>query len=227
MSEPRDAVHETASLLPWYLSGTLGPREARAVEQHLAGCAACRDEVEHLRRLRTALASTVESRPAPARDLFASVRSRIEADAPASALSTVPEASWWERLAAAIFGILPPRLAPAMALAVIVLQLGALAVVGTIAQQALRGPGVSTQSGPDDRRPLPAGTVRLRVAFRDSAPAAEIRALLQRLEARVTDGPSAAGLYIVEAPATVAGRPVMETLQERPELIGFVDKVSP
>jgi Putative zinc-finger len=223
MNEP----HETATLLPWYLSGTLAPGEARAVEQHLAGCSACREEVEQLRRLRTALATTVESRPAPARDLFASVRSRIEADATAPARSTVPETPWWERFAAAIFGVLPPRMAPAAALAVIVLQLGALAVVGTIAQQALRGPGVTTQSGPVDHRPLPPGLVRLRVAFRPNAPEGEIRALLQRLEARVADGPSAAGFYIVEAPTTIGGRPVTDVLQERAELIGLVEKISP
>jgi hypothetical protein len=223
MPEP----HEVATLLPWYLNGTLSPAEAGEVERHLAGCASCRAEMEEWRRLRPALDSAVASRPLPPADLFAAVRRRIEADSSAPVRRATPEAPWWERLAAAVFGVLPPRLAPAAALAVIVLQFGALAVVGTIAQQALRGPSVTTQSDSVEQRPLPEGMARLRVAFRPDPPEGEIRALLQRLEARVADGPSAAGFYIVEAPATIGDRPVTDLLQEQAALIGLVERISP
>jgi Putative zinc-finger len=223
MSERPDAIHEAATLIPWYLSGTLGPDESRAVEQHLTGCASCREKVGEWRRLRPALERAIEARPAPARDLFASVISRIDASARAPVQRALAGASWWERIATAVFGVLPPRLAPAAALAVIVLQFGALAVVGTVAYQAMRGPIVTTQSGPEGRRPLRPGMVRLRVAFQDNAPGAEIRGLLQRLDARIIDGPSAAGFYIIETPATVDGRPAADVFQSGVGIIRFAE----
>jgi anti-sigma factor RsiW len=211
-----------ATLLPWYLNGTLTPAETGEVERHLATCASCRAEVEAWRRLRPAVDAAVASRPAPPADLFARVRARIGSEAPAAARPTAAT-PWWERAAAAVFELLPPRLAPAMALAVIVVQLGALAAVGTVAyraQQAL----VVTQSGPEGRRPPAPGAVHLRVAFQESAPEGEIRALLQRLEAAIVDGPSSAGFYIVETPATAGGRPAADALGASP-LVRFVERV--
>lgn len=44
--------HPTATLLPWYLTGTLKESERQAVDEHLASCADCRAELAHLTRLR-------------------------------------------------------------------------------------------------------------------------------------------------------------------------------
>ena len=41
--------------LPWHVAGTLDDATRAAVERHLAGCEACRREVEHLRRVARAV----------------------------------------------------------------------------------------------------------------------------------------------------------------------------
>jgi anti-sigma factor RsiW len=215
--------HAEAALLPWYLSGTLEAGDARAVERHLEACAACRAEREQWTRLRAALATEVESRPAPPPGLFAAVQSRIAGQARAAAGVARRAEPWWERWAAAIFDLLPPRLAPATALAVIVLELGLLAGAGVLVYRATHGPAV-TLSGPETGPPPVAGAVRLRVAFRENATAGEIGALLQRLDARIVGGPSAAGFYLVEAPPSVEGGASIETL-ERSGLTRFVERV--
>ncbi len=218
-----ETPHPEAALLPWFLSGTLEAGEARAVERHLEACAACRAERDEWARLRTALATEAESRPAPPPELYAAVQSRIAGEARGAAGVARRAEPWWERWAAAAFGLLPPRLAPAAALAVIALQLGLLTGAGVLVYRATHGPAV-TLSGPETGlRPVP-GAVRLRVAFRESATAGEIGALLQRLDARIVGGPSAAGFYLVEAPATVEGRTPIEAL-ERSGLTRFVERV--
>ena len=45
-------LHPTATLLPWYLTGTLKESERQAVDEHLASCVDCRAELAHLTRLR-------------------------------------------------------------------------------------------------------------------------------------------------------------------------------
>jgi len=54
------AAHPAAELIAAYLSGTLSPPEVAAVEGHVAGCRACRQEVTSARRL-------IRSRPRPNR----------------------------------------------------------------------------------------------------------------------------------------------------------------
>jgi anti-sigma factor RsiW len=54
MIEPirNDEQHDEAdSLLPWYATGEIEPRERAIVESHLATCAACRDQLALERRL--------------------------------------------------------------------------------------------------------------------------------------------------------------------------------
>ena len=225
MSRPDDcAEHPEAALLPWYLSGTLDAEEAQAVERHLAGCAECRRARDEWLRLRTALGRVVESRPGPPPTLFASVLARIDAAERAPARAAAARGPWWERAAAAVFGMLPPRLAPAAALAVIVLQLGLLAGLGTVAYRTIGGPVAVTQSAPEGGRPPLRGAVRLRVAFEDGATARAGRVMLQRLEARIVAGPSAAGFYTVEAPASVEGRPAADVLRSYPAVVRFVEE---
>lgn len=226
MTDARETVHEAATLLPWYLNGTLAPAESRAVEDHLATCVGCREEAERGRALRGVVAATVDARPAPPSNLFALVLSRIEHSKAASARVASVKTPWWGRVAAGVFEFVPARLAPAAALVVIILQFGALAVLGTMTYRAPRHPEVITQSGPDGRRPS-AGTVRLRIAFDDKAPEREIRGLLQRLDARIVDGPTAAGFYIVEAPATTAAGRAIDDLRGRTDLIRYAEELPP
>lgn len=51
-------------LLPWYLNGTLEPKERREVEAHLGECPSCRLELEELRGLREVAAASEAELPA-------------------------------------------------------------------------------------------------------------------------------------------------------------------
>jgi anti-sigma factor RsiW len=61
-----------------YLDGRAKPAERRAVEEHLAGCSACRNRAEDFRALWGALDDLPMISPSPAFD--ASVRARIAAE---------------------------------------------------------------------------------------------------------------------------------------------------
>jgi len=216
----REPPHETATLLPWYVAGTLGAGEAAAVEAHLRGCEGCRAEEAELRRLRTAVHAAVETRPSPSPDLLARIAARVEAAAPRRAPE--PAASWWSRLVEWAGSLLSPRLAPAMALGLIVLQFGAIAVLGARLYETAYGPAATTQGGPPPAGAPVAGETRLRVAFDEAATARRIRAVLQEAGARVVDGPSAAGFYTVAGPAGAA-----DALRRHPDVVRFVEPLEP
>jgi hypothetical protein len=69
MSDPNirdERGHESVwLLLPWYANGTLEAAERRLVEEHLAGCAACREELASCNGLAAALRSEQEGAPSP------------------------------------------------------------------------------------------------------------------------------------------------------------------
>jgi anti-sigma factor RsiW len=72
--------------------------EARLLDAHLAGCAACRDEELRLRELVAGLGRLDEDRD-PARDLWPGLRARLEASSAAAPVERAPLP--WLRLAAA------------------------------------------------------------------------------------------------------------------------------
>ncbi|MFQ5796870.1 MAG: zf-HC2 domain-containing protein [Candidatus Bipolaricaulia bacterium] len=67
---------EIVELLPWYANGTLTEQEHERVEAHLAGCEACRNELEILRGLQTAVTATSET-PSVSPDLLERTVGRI------------------------------------------------------------------------------------------------------------------------------------------------------
>src|SRR5258708_17419601 len=67
MSDPKhDEQHDSIwLLLPWYANGTLETAERRLVEDHLAGCPSCREEVARCSGLAAALRARPEIAPSP------------------------------------------------------------------------------------------------------------------------------------------------------------------
>jgi Putative zinc-finger len=69
MSDPNthdQRGHESVwLLLPWYANGTLDAAEREAVEEHLAGCASCREELASCDSLAAVLRSSPEGAGAP------------------------------------------------------------------------------------------------------------------------------------------------------------------
>lgn len=70
-----DEHEEVLLLLPWHVTGRLGPDEQSRVEAHLAACAECRAEV----RSEEALKAEVDAMPLAVEAGWARLRRRIEA----------------------------------------------------------------------------------------------------------------------------------------------------
>ena len=80
--------------LAFLLYGELSFDEEEQIEQHLAGCAHCRQDLERMRNLHTALDQTVEPVPAPLlMDCRRELRLRIREEAVEQR-----GRSWWQRL---------------------------------------------------------------------------------------------------------------------------------
>jgi anti-sigma-K factor RskA len=68
---------DTRDLLGPYVMGTLGPHEDREVEDHLQGCASCREEAQDLRLAHERLADLAYGTTAPPEDLEARILAGI------------------------------------------------------------------------------------------------------------------------------------------------------
>ena len=142
-----------------YVLGALPELESEVLERHLAGCEACRAEVEELRPVTSALARSVPQVEAPA-SLKASLMATVEAEA-AARTGTPARAPKRERGSfGAWFSGLQPRMAAAMALAVL-----ALGVVVGVAADKLGGGGTTTTTvaAKIDRKLMPKGDASLAV----------------------------------------------------------------
>lgn len=172
---------EIAGLLPWYVNNTLTDEERHRVEEHMAACGPCRQEVRMLTLAAEALREEV---PEPRADLFARTVPRL-----------VPHET--PGLLAQVRQLLAPiptyaRVALAAQLAVIVIMAGAL--VSNVALTTLSGP--AQPEGP---------AVRLQVVFSKTATAAQIQDALVSLRARIVDGPTAGGVFMVDVPLGPGG----------------------
>src|ERR1700724_362285 len=83
MSDPNcndQGVHENVwLLLPWHVNDTLETAERQVVDEHLIGCALCREELGRCRGLSAALRSGAERAPSPHPIQLARLVERVEA----------------------------------------------------------------------------------------------------------------------------------------------------
>src|SRR6266853_1611254 len=81
MTDPKlDEQHESVwLLLPWHANGTLETAERRQVEDHLAGCPGCREEMARCNTFAAALRDREEIAPSPHPLQLARLMERIEA----------------------------------------------------------------------------------------------------------------------------------------------------
>lgn len=209
--------HQDAwELIPWYVNDTLEEPERSAVEEHLAACAICRQEVASSRRLERHLRAAGEVPLAPERG-FARLMARI--DGSDDGLAEPAGSAWpgrlWRPFAAAPR---PVRLALAGQLAALL----ALAVLALWPASPAAGPpaaaaGFRTLS--DAPLASPAAAPRLRLVFAGETRASELSDLLAASGARIVDGPTPAGVYTVELaePDDVAA--VLERLRLSPTVV--------
>ena len=210
MRDPSDSVdgndHQKVwEILPWYVNGTLEPREHEFAARHILRCQSCADEVVRCESIATAVRSSEEAKTTPAPEHFARLMERIDRES----ASARPERwrirvrDWIEKIRLAF------QETPSLfrwALVAETAAIGLLAV--TITWQASVAPSLLYQtlsdpgSGPEPSR------VHLQVVFADDITEREIRKLLSSIGATIVAGPSPMAVYTValsadgrEAPA--------------------------
>jgi hypothetical protein len=168
-----DRCEETRLLLPWYLVGRLEGAEQAKLEAHLKVCRSCQAEL----RTEEALEAEIARLPAGVEAGWADMVRRVRGDAAdASATAYLGRAMPWFGWAAA----------------------GILAVVLVVGAELRPHP---TQAPPakyhalSDASGAPAGNVV--VVLRPEASARAIRQALEASGAKIVDGPTSAGAFVL------------------------------
>ncbi|WP_294334285.1 zf-HC2 domain-containing protein [uncultured Sphingomonas sp.] len=169
----RGDPHEaTMVLLPWYVTGAIEPGDRLLAETHLASCAECRAELAAERRLHAAFAALP---PAPTQG--------------------------WERFAADLGTPAPQRLPRRFAIragwmlgAQAALLLFGLGFVLHLQRQS-PVPGAERYHALGSPEARPVGN--LLVMFAPDTPEAAMREAIAASHARLVDGPTAAGAYLL------------------------------
>lgn len=162
-------------LLPWYATGQLSPADRERVEAHLAACAQCRREVRFEHRLD----EEVKRMPIDVDQSWSRMRDRIDQKRPerppGGVMGAVTQLPSWSGWAAA---------------AVLLLSTGVLLFPATspAVYHVLSSRAVVASSG------------NVAVIFRPDTPARDMRTALVDSGARVVDGPTATGAYVLRLP---------------------------
>ncbi len=175
-----DRHRETQVSLPWYVMDQLDDAERAEVEAHLADCAACRHELEVEREL----AAQVVSLPLIADAGWAAVSRRMHGQ-------THP--GFIQRTGHALKGLFSQSNQLRWLVAV---QLLALVVVGSAYVLTTRP--AAEYHALSDRPTYDAGNVI--AIFRPDVSEQQFRATLIASNARVVDGPTASGAYVLRVP---------------------------
>ncbi len=209
------SAHQAAfALLPWLVNGTLDAGEQAQVEQHLQVCATCRRERAWLAQL-AGVYSQAEV-PVDADGAFARLACRLDDRAPARERADAGRVARLGRWLTA--RIVEPRRAWLRFAAA--MQLGIIVALGWVLVAGL----------PADYRTLGAkhGIVReagsLVVVFEPTATARDVSRILRSARARVVDGPTTQGAYVLavdDAPGAIAA--ALERLRSEPS----VQRVAP
>ena len=171
------SAHAAAdALLPWYVNGTLQGDELAFVAEHVARCERCRREVGFLRDVFAACAVL----PAGERD------PRLTPPQPVRP-GRVPLARAWQASHPWIRGLLAAQLAAIAVLATMLLvdvsPSGPYRTLGTVS------------------RPAAAVYDQLAVTFDPAATEADIRGSVHAAGARIVDGPTTTGVFVLEVSA--------------------------
>jgi anti-sigma factor RsiW len=182
------SAHQDAfALLPWFVNGTLDAGEQAQVEQHMQACATCRRERAWLAQLAGAYGQSdvlVDADRA-----FARIAGRLadEVDDVRAPRRTAGAAT--SRRFAWLAGTRITWLRFAVAL-----QLGVIVALGWVFITGVPAPGYRTLGAKH-------GTVReagsLVIVFDPAATESDVRGILRRAGARIVDGPTAQGAYVL------------------------------
>ena len=174
--------HEAQRLLPWLANGTLESGEREWLQEHIGNCAECRRGLQELQALQAAILEPGKAPPGVDAG-WRRMRSRI---ATLHRDASVERGAWSSRWRQA-----PRWLAAAVAAQVL------LAIALGFAWWGMR-------TSPPTYHTLasaPRSTGDLLVVFDPRISEAQLRRLLDASDARIVDGPTDAGAYVLSVPA--------------------------
>ncbi|MEG3125375.1 anti-sigma factor family protein [Sphingomonas sp. GB1N7] len=187
-----DPHDETQALLPWHVTGRLDSADRLLVEAHLATCAACREDLALERRLGAA----IRELPLAADEQWERMAARLS---PRPADHRV----WWRRPVHVAWFI-------GAQAAVILLCIGLVASQHTVAP-----PSASTYRALGDTATPSTGNVL--VMFTPALPPRSVRAAIAAARARLIDGPTETGAYLLAVAPADRDR-TLATLRARPDV---------
>jgi hypothetical protein len=186
-------------LLTWHASGRLAPDEAERVARHVQTCAQCRQDLQWERDLLD------EARRAPDADADAGAMPAAEVDAALARLlprlgeqeAAAIAKPWWRTLAAN-----EPRWLRWAAVAQCVIIAGlALLLARPEPEAAYRAMGASDTAPVAGAPDGSAANGNVVVIFAAGASEQDLRRILQAQDARIVDGPTVTGAYVLSIPA--------------------------
>ncbi len=192
---PTDRHAEVHLLLPWYVTGQLDAVETAFVAEHLAECGACRADLVQERHLADAVARDTGETG----DSWAAMAARLDATSTVSVATAAPRRRTRDPLRTVRRAVMRPRTLHWVVAAqfVAVLALGAQ----TLTQRSDGRPGAYHVLG--DAGATHSGNVL--AMFRPEASEAAFRRALQASGARLVDGPTASGGYVLAVPGGAGG----------------------
>jgi hypothetical protein len=205
--EPR-GHRDFERLLPWYANGTLEPAEQARVHRHLDDCAACRDEVAELMATMQLGAPPASADDAAAADAgWHRMRARLDGErhAPTRPATWRRARSGWRTSAPWLRAALVAQAAALVVLGVAFARLQLATAPRQATYRTLSGNVAHTSRD------------AVLVIFDARATDADVRALLARADARIVDGPNAAGAWLVATPPGEAAR-VRDALRASPHV---------
>ena len=207
---------EFASLIPWFVKGTLSPAENQAVKQHLIDCKVCQQEVAACQTLQQAIPQPPQWKPSAAH--FAGILAEV--DKLEAAKTTITQAvakpvqkktkkpSLFQRLANT-FSQTPNAIRWTLAVeSMAFAALAAVLVVPQLHQFKNIGAFETLSSG---EATATSGQL-LRLALADDMSVKELSGLLAQTQAQIRQGPSTVGTYTIEIPKDQTNA-VMATLR--------------
>ncbi len=217
MTTPNEAsmAHPAATLLPWYLTGTLKEAERRTVDEHLATCADCRAELDSLAQLRAPLQAALAAEPTPVLHVKEAVMAQVRTEREARHSPNASPSDGWAGHAVEQWfrNLFAPRWVPALAATLLIGQFALL--LWTAGPQTIPPPDQVTSRG------VSPAAVRVMLVFQKSASEARIRAVILNLKGRLVDGPTADGVYTITIPAAESAglEASLKRLQQQTDLI--------
>ena len=240
MNEHDSATHrEIAKLLPWHITHQLSFEESQRVEEHLAGCAACREDLEELRALEGAVLSENEELPQPSTNLMARVLDRVEAVEREQTTSR-SEQRWniWQWLGQPQVALAQLIVLVLLATATVVALMRANRLQLLAVREQERAETIATQLADEQKRyrtlvetggEAQRNVAKLNIIFQPEASEKQIRDLLSSVNAGIAQGPSSLGVYVLTIPvAEGLTRPATEdaalkALRARRDLVAFAE----